>query len=77
MEDFLLLSPLSRLPLGSLDPAVNGLPFLTGALAMKTENAVLPAAQMELSSAPAQMQRTMRKMSVGQVAGAMLVRGRL
>ena len=44
---------------------------------MKMENPELPAAQMALISAPAQTQRTIRNKSVGQLLGAMLVRGRL
>lgn len=77
MESFLFFSPFNKLPFLSLDSAVKGVSFFSGALAMKTENAVFAVAQIKLSKAPDQMQRIMRNMSVGHVGGSMFARGKL
>lgn len=77
MESFLFFKPFNKLPFGSRESDVRGLPFFRGALAMKIENAVFPVAQIRLNRVPAITQRTMRNMSDGQAAGRMLALGRL
>jgi len=77
MESFLFFNPLRRLPFGSFESDVNGLPFFSGYLTRKSENAVLAAFQANMSSRLTRKQRNRVGMEKGSEEGSMLLLGRL
>lgn len=77
IESFLLFKPFRRLPLGSLDSEVRGLPFFIGSLTISMENATFAASQEKHNKKLNQRHLPSTATVKGIDAGSMLVLGRL